>query len=78
MLNRLKYERLKKGYTQIALAQLAGMNPGDVGRLERGECILWPKWAQALSKVLGIPAEELLVEVEIEDRGARVHRVEED
>jgi ribosome-binding protein aMBF1 (putative translation factor) len=62
-MTRLKYERLRRGWSQIVLAYKAKVANTDVSRWERGMGIPYPSQAQRLEKVLGVDRSELLVQV---------------
>jgi len=55
----VRRHRQAAGWTQVQLAEAAGLSPNYVARLERGE--LGPSFfvAYALARTLGIPVSEL-------------------
>jgi transcriptional regulator with XRE-family HTH domain len=57
---RMKIERQKLGYSQVALAFLAGMSIGDVSRIESGRLRPYPVQVEKISNVLGVEPETLL------------------
>jgi transcriptional regulator with XRE-family HTH domain len=59
-MNRLKAERLKRGWTQQTLAHYAQMQSSDISRIECGWAKPYPNQAARLAVVLGIPSDELL------------------
>jgi transcriptional regulator with XRE-family HTH domain len=63
VVTRLEQVRRRRGWTQTQLAARARLHQGDISELERGRVRLGPKRMARLAKVLGIPAEELLVEI---------------
>lgn len=58
----VKYHRFIKKYTQEQLAELLGVSPNYVGRLERGQHSPSLDKIEKLAKALNIKAFELFVE----------------
>jgi transcriptional regulator with XRE-family HTH domain len=63
---RLKYERLLRGWNQVALAFHAQMSIGDVSKIENGRLLPYPKQLAKLANVLGVDGAALLQEVSAE------------
>lgn len=61
---KLKYERLKRDMSQKELGERTGVPYTDICRYETGRMKPYPKHLRRLSQYLGIPAEDLLKEVE--------------
>ncbi|WP_236651155.1 helix-turn-helix domain-containing protein [Aquabacterium fontiphilum] len=57
----LKTERLARGISQEALAELAGMHRTYVGSVERGERNIAVDNMEALANAMGLDVSELLV-----------------
>lgn len=69
MLLRIKYERLRRGISQTALAAAACVNQSDLGKIERGQYTP-PTGSVVLARVarvLDTPVAELLRPVEIQN-----------
>jgi transcriptional regulator with XRE-family HTH domain len=64
-MNRLRYERVNLGLSQDALGVAVRVAQSDIAKAERGEYFPGPAILDRLSRVLGVPAEYLLREVEI-------------
>ena len=62
-MTRLRFEREKRGWSQAKLYELTGISQADMSQLERGLKVLHKGWAERLSKVYGVPADELMKEV---------------
>ena len=62
-MTRLKSERLKRGWSLQALGYRAGIQAGEVSKIERCLAVPYPKQLKSLAKVLGIAEAELLEEV---------------
>jgi transcriptional regulator with XRE-family HTH domain len=62
-MRRVKYERLKRGWTQQDCAVKARMHVTEISKVELGYMRPWPKQAKRLARVLGLRPEELLEEV---------------
>jgi transcriptional regulator with XRE-family HTH domain len=61
---RIHAERLRRGWTQTALAYHAGkLSPADISRIENGWLRPYPRQLNALSEALNVPADQLLDEV---------------
>ncbi|MGN0193141.1 MAG: helix-turn-helix domain-containing protein [Candidatus Gastranaerophilaceae bacterium] len=57
--NRLKLRRQEMGYSQEKLAELAGLHPTHIGRIERAEKTVTIKSLYKIVKILGLSMEEL-------------------
>ncbi len=57
---RLRAARLKKGLTQIEVAEKADLNSGYYSRVERGEANLSVITLKQIVKVLGVKAKNIL------------------
>jgi transcriptional regulator with XRE-family HTH domain len=60
--NYLKSIRLEKGFTQMDLASLIGVNPQNISAIERGEVTPSIYWIYNLSKCLDISFKHFLSE----------------
>lgn len=58
-LNKLKEVRKKRGLSQLKLAFLTGIAPGDISRIENGWIRPYPGWRKRLAKALSTPQTEL-------------------
>jgi len=63
MANRLRAERLRRGWTQTDLGARAHLATSDVSRIETGRFIPYPEQLRRLARVLQLPAGALLEEV---------------
>jgi len=61
---RVKYERLARGWSQVAIAFYARMAIGDVGKIENGRLQPTDGQLDKLATALGIDRDELLKKVE--------------
>jgi transcriptional regulator with XRE-family HTH domain len=59
MLN-LKAGRLRRGWTQTDLAYFARMTAAEISRIETGRLRPYPRQAERLARVLGLPPEQLV------------------
>lgn len=63
-MNNLKKVRTEKGLSQLRLALLTGIAPGDISRIENNWLRPYPGWRKRLARALGttesglFPAEE--------------------
>lgn len=57
--DRLKLRRQEMGYSQEKLAELAGLHPTHIGRIERAEKTVTIKSLYKIVKILGLSMEEL-------------------
>jgi transcriptional regulator with XRE-family HTH domain len=64
---RVRFERLRRGWNQTALAFHAGMSVTDVSRVETGRLRPYPKQLQRLATALEIEASKLLEQVDERD-----------
>lgn len=58
-MNRLKEQRGIKGFSQLTLAKLTNIAPGDISRIENSWLKPYPGWRKRLSRVLGVSESEL-------------------
>lgn len=58
-MNRLREARKAKELSQLKLAFMTGIAPGDISRIENGWIKPYPSWRKRLSKALGISETEL-------------------
>ena len=58
-MNRLKEARKEKGLSQLRLAFMTGIAPGDISRIENGWIKPYPGWRKRLSRALGVSEMEL-------------------
>ena len=63
-MTRLEVERRRRGWSQTELAFHTQMHQPDVSRFERGLQSPLPERASRLARVLGVPADKLLDEVQ--------------
>ena len=61
-MNRLKEVRTSKGFSQLTLAKLTNIAPGDISRIENDWLRPYPGWRKRLAKALGISERELFPE----------------
>ena len=66
MISKMKIERIRRGWSQQALAEIAQVATGDVSRIETGRMVPYPEQRRRLSKVLGLSEVDLQENVEIE------------
>ncbi len=52
-MNRLKEVRKERGLSQLRLALLTGIAPGDISRIENGWIRPYPGWRKRLARALG-------------------------
>ncbi len=64
-LTRLKYERQRRGLTQVALAAIVDISQAYLSMIERGIMSATPEQLQKLSEIFGVPSADLLREVVI-------------
>lgn len=58
-MNNLKKIRNERGLSQLKLAFLTGIAPGDISRIENGWLRPYPSWRKRLAKALSTPQVEL-------------------
>lgn len=58
-MNKLREARKEKGLSQLKLAFVTGIAPGDISRIENGWLVPYPGWRKRLSRALGVPETEL-------------------
>lgn len=64
---RLRFEREKRGLSQLELSILSGIHTATISKLELGKLYPYPKWRKRLAEALGWPidrADELFEEVD--------------
>lgn len=61
-MNRLKEIRNKRGLSQLSLAKLTNIAPGDISRIENGWLRPYPGWRKRLARALGVTEKELFPE----------------
>lgn len=64
-MTRMEAARRARKLNQTQVAALANISAGDVSKYERRRCAPYPNHASRLATVLEIPADELLLEVEV-------------
>lgn len=64
MMTRLEHERRRRGWSQTQLAAFAAMHQPEISYIERGRMVLSEPQAERLARVVGVPPERLLDEVE--------------
>src|SRR5215472_3971488 len=68
--NRLKYERMQRGWSQARVAELIGTDAGNVSRWERGRSSPSPYFRERLCRLYEKNAQELgMLEEEAADTG---------
>ena len=60
--NKLKEVRNERGFSQLRLAMLTGIAPGDISRIENGWLYPYAGWRKRLSKALSVTEKELFPE----------------
>ncbi len=58
-MNSLKKVRNEKGLSQLKLALMTGIAPGDISRIENDWLRPYPGWRKRLARALGVPESEL-------------------
>jgi len=61
-ITRLKMERLSRGLSGQALAQLAGVHPAEVSAVENRRALPRPGFRKAVAETLGTPPEKLFTD----------------
>jgi transcriptional regulator with XRE-family HTH domain len=61
-MNRLKEFRNKRGLSQLRLALVTGISPGDISRIENGWLKPYHGWRKRLARALNITEKELFPE----------------
>jgi transcriptional regulator with XRE-family HTH domain len=64
LMTRLKFERLRRGWSQVELAERAKVANSYISKFERGVALPYDSQARRLSKALQIPTEQLLESVD--------------
>ncbi len=62
MNNLLREIRLKRGFSQLALAKLTNIAPTDISRIENGWLKPYAGWRKRLAEALGMTEAELFPE----------------
>jgi transcriptional regulator with XRE-family HTH domain len=65
----LKFERMRRGWSQAELARRADMNPSTVGLIESGRFLPYESQLAKLTKALGLPEAEARTLLEPAGRG---------
>lgn len=58
-MNKLQKVRKEKGFSQLRLAMLTGIAPGDISRIENDWLKPYPGWRKRLARALGVTEAEL-------------------
>ena len=58
-MNRLKEFRNKRGFSQLRLAMLTGIQPSDISRIENGWHYPYAGWRKRLARALGTTEGEI-------------------
>lgn len=61
-MNLLKEIRNKRGLSQLSLAKLTNIAPGDISRIENGWIRPYAGWRKRLARALGVTEKELFPE----------------
>ena len=61
-MNLLKETRKGKGFSQLTLAKLTNIAPGDISRIENGWLRPYAGWRKRLARALGVAEKELFPE----------------
>ena len=61
-MNNLKKIRTDKGFSQLTLAKLTNIAPGDISRIENDWLRPYHGWRKRLAKALGVSERELFPE----------------
>jgi transcriptional regulator with XRE-family HTH domain len=72
---RIKWERLRREWSQEQLGAMAQLSATDISKIERRFLSPYPEQRQRLAKALGIRPEELLEEVEFSDENQPLHTI---
>jgi len=56
---RLEAERRKRGWSQAEVARRTGLHPSTISHLEAGDIRPWPSYISRLSRLFGVPRNEL-------------------
>jgi len=65
-MSKLAEIRKQKGVSQLKLAQLTGISPWNISRLENGWMKPYPGWRRRIARALRAPESELFPEVKDE------------
>lgn len=68
-MNKLKEIRNEKGFSQLRLAMLTGIAPGDISRIENGWIRPYTGWRKRLARALGTPETQLFPVEEVKGDG---------
>jgi transcriptional regulator with XRE-family HTH domain len=60
ILSKIKEARIRRGLTQIEVAERVGITPAAVSRIERGKMGVAPKRALRWADVLGLAVDDIL------------------
>ncbi len=58
-MNNLQKVRKERGFSQLRLAMLTGIAPGDISRIENNWLVPYPGWRKRLARALGTTEAEL-------------------
>jgi ribosome-binding protein aMBF1 (putative translation factor) len=72
-MTKMEYERHRRGWNQTELAFRSKVSVADISKIERGWMKPFPGYAKRLSKALGISADELTKEVDVNESGKIVN-----
>jgi transcriptional regulator with XRE-family HTH domain len=61
-MNLLKEIRNKRGLSQLSLAKLTNIAPGDISRIENGWIRPYAGWRKRLARALGVTEKEIFPE----------------
>lgn len=64
-MQRLKFERVRRGVSQQVLARIADMHQPEIAQIERGRLTPTTQQLARLGDALEVPPDELLVEVAV-------------
>ena len=68
---KLREERLKRDWSQTWVSGLSGIASPDLSAIEREVKPPYPGWRRRLSRVFGMPEEELFARVDPEEEPAK-------
>lgn len=71
---RIKFERLRRGWSQTVLAYHATMSVADVSRIESGRLRPYPSQLEKLATALSVQPDALLKDVPAEEAAAALDR----
>ncbi len=71
---RVKYERLRRGWSQTVLSYYTNVTSADISRIETGRLRPYPTQLRKLATVLDVPPEDLLKSVSAKDAATATAR----